>query len=54
MAKYSSREQLDILETMFAQSLSMVVGSGPGTDADSPALSAPLYEQRGQSRERLF
>ncbi|XGW14011.1 hypothetical protein V3C99_000358 [Haemonchus contortus] len=45
VAKYSSREQLDILETMFAQSLSLVVGSGPVTVAPSPALSLPLFEQ---------
>ncbi|KAK6013366.1 hypothetical protein OSTOST_21321, partial [Ostertagia ostertagi] len=45
VAKYSSREQLDILETMFAQSLSLVVGSGPATIAPSPALSTPLFEQ---------
>ncbi|PIO59131.1 hypothetical protein TELCIR_19416 [Teladorsagia circumcincta] len=45
VAKYSSREQLDILETMFAQSLSLVVGSGPVTIAPSPALSTPLFEQ---------
>ncbi|KAK5965010.1 hypothetical protein GCK32_003992 [Trichostrongylus colubriformis] len=44
VAKYSSREQLDILETMFAQSLSLVVGTGPATIAPSPALSTPLFE----------
>ncbi|PIO77058.1 hypothetical protein TELCIR_00851 [Teladorsagia circumcincta] len=48
VAKYSSREQLDILETMFAQSLSLVVGSGPVAIAPSPALSTPLFEQHGK------
>ncbi|EYC21934.1 hypothetical protein Y032_0018g3619 [Ancylostoma ceylanicum] len=46
VAKYSSREQLDILETMFAQTLSLVVGTGPVAIAVSPALSTPLYDQQ--------
>ncbi|KIH57605.1 phosphoinositide 3-kinase family, accessory domain protein [Ancylostoma duodenale] len=46
VAKYSSREQLDILETMFAQTLSLVVGTGPVAVAVSPALSTPLYDQQ--------
>ncbi|VDM61613.1 unnamed protein product [Angiostrongylus costaricensis] len=29
VAKYTSREQLDILEKMFAQAVSLVIGSGP-------------------------
>ncbi|WKY02730.1 hypothetical protein Q1695_016194 [Nippostrongylus brasiliensis] len=45
VAKYSSREQMDILEMMFAQTLSLVVGNGPGPAATSPALSTPLFEQ---------
>ncbi|VDL64037.1 unnamed protein product [Nippostrongylus brasiliensis] len=47
VAKYSSREQMDILEMMFAQTLSLVVGNGPGPAATSPALSTPLFEQPG-------
>ncbi|KAJ1361925.1 hypothetical protein KIN20_021310 [Parelaphostrongylus tenuis] len=46
IAKYSSREQLDILETMFAQAVSSVIGSGPATESVSPALSVPLLDQQ--------
>uniref|UniRef100_A0A158P6J4 1-phosphatidylinositol 4-kinase n=1 Tax=Angiostrongylus cantonensis TaxID=6313 RepID=A0A158P6J4_ANGCA len=41
-----SREQLDILENMFAQAVSLVIGSGPATVAVSPALSIPLLDQQ--------
>ncbi|KAK6746150.1 hypothetical protein RB195_012331 [Necator americanus] len=45
VAKYSSREQLDVLETMFAQTLGLAVGNAPVTVPVSPPLSVPVCEQ---------
>uniref|UniRef100_A0A1I7XCJ4 HEAT repeat-containing protein 1 n=1 Tax=Heterorhabditis bacteriophora TaxID=37862 RepID=A0A1I7XCJ4_HETBA len=45
VAKYNSREQLDILEMMFAQTLNLFVGSAPAPLVQSP-VGLPIIEHQ--------
>lgn len=46
IAKYSCKEQTDILEMIFAQSLSMQVGSSPSVTS-AISLTAPIGDSEG-------